>query len=79
MVTQVTIRHLRSSFLPSFTLPPGGREYPYDMPTTMMDDLQTNAFKYVDNVMICNKKSYSNDTNSMRVRKYPSSCTAFKK
>lgn len=39
------------SFLPSFTLPPGSMEYPYDLPTAMMVGLQTNATTYVDNAM----------------------------
>lgn len=39
------------SFLPSFTLPYGSREFPYGMPTTMMVDLQTSASTYADNPM----------------------------
>lgn len=36
--------------MPQFTLPMVTRDYPYRMPTTMMVDLQTNAYTYADNV-----------------------------
>jgi len=35
--------------MPQFTMPMVIREYPYDMPTTMMADLQTNASTYAYN------------------------------
>lgn len=52
MVPKTIIGGTRPPFLPSFTLPPGGREYSYDMPTALMVDPQINASMYVDNAMV---------------------------
>lgn len=41
-------------FLPSFTLPFSGREYPYGMLTAMMEDLHTNVSMYANNAIIVN-------------------------
>lgn len=52
MVTQTIIEGNRLTFLPGFTLPTGGREYPYGMPTALMVGLHTNASTYANNAMV---------------------------
>lgn len=50
-VTQAIIGDHMPSFPPNFTLLPGSREYPYGMPTAIMNYLQTNASTYANNAM----------------------------
>lgn len=49
--TKPILGDLKHSFLLNFTLPPGGREYRYGIPTTMMTNLQTNAYTYAYNLV----------------------------
>lgn len=52
VVTQTTIRGFRHSFFPIFTLPSGGKEYPYGIQIALMADLHTNASIYADNIIV---------------------------